>query len=44
MEAHRLQVEACRVGGDIMKYQRSMDNIDVFLKAIANKGSAFILM
>jgi hypothetical protein len=37
-------VEACQVGGDIMKYRRSMDNIDDFLKAIANKGSAFILM
>lgn len=44
VEAYRLQVEVCRVGGDIMKYRKRMDNIDVFLKAIANKGGAFILM
>jgi chromosome segregation ATPase len=40
-EAHWLRVEARQVGGDIAKYQRSMNNTDMFLKAIANRGSAF---
>jgi hypothetical protein len=39
-EAHLLRVEARQVGGDIMKYQRSLDNTDLFLRAVANKGSA----
>jgi hypothetical protein len=34
-------VEARQVGGDIMKYRRSMDNTDLFLKAIATRGSVF---
>jgi multidrug resistance efflux pump len=40
-EAHLLRVEARQVGGDIIKYQRSLDNTDLFLKAIANRGSVF---
>jgi sugar-specific transcriptional regulator TrmB len=40
-KAHLLRVEARQVGGDIMKYQRSMDNTDLFLKAIATRGSVF---
>jgi chromosome segregation ATPase len=40
-EAHLLRVEARQVGGDIMKYRRSMDNTDLFLKAIATRGSVF---
>jgi chromosome segregation ATPase len=40
-EAHWLRVEARQVGGDIAKYRRSMNNTDMFLKAIANRGSAF---
>jgi chromosome segregation ATPase len=40
-EAHWLRVEAHQVGGDIARYRRSMDNTDTFLKAIANRGSAF---
>jgi chromosome segregation ATPase len=39
-EAHLLRVEARQVGGDIMKYRRSLDNTDLFLRAVANKGSA----
>jgi len=41
VEAHGLRTEAHQVRGDIMKYRRSMDNIDIFLKTIANRGSAF---
>jgi chromosome segregation ATPase len=40
-EAHLLRVEARQVGGDIIKYRRSLDNTDLFLKAIANRGSVF---
>jgi hypothetical protein len=40
-EAHLLRVEARQVGGDIIRYQRSLDNTDLFLKAIANRGSVF---
>jgi len=40
-EAHWLRVEARQVGGDIAKYQISMNNTDMFLKAITNRGSAF---
>jgi len=41
VEAHWLRVEARQVGGDIAKYQISMNNTDMFLKAITNRGSAF---
>jgi hypothetical protein len=44
VEVHRLWVKAYQVRGDIMKYRRTMDTIDVFLKSIANKGNAFNLM
>ena len=40
-EAHWLRVEARQVGGDIAKYLGSMNNTGMFLKAIANRGSAF---
>jgi len=40
-EAYLLRVEARQVGGDIIKYRRSLDNTDLFLKAIANRGSVF---
>jgi len=39
-KAHLLRVEARQVGGDIIKYRRSLDNTDLFLRAVANKGSA----
>lgn len=39
-EAHLLRVEARHVGGDIMKYRRSLDNTNLFLKVVVNKGSA----
>ena len=40
-EAYWLRVEARQVGGDIAKYRRSMNNTDMFLKAIANRVSVF---
>jgi hypothetical protein len=40
-EAHLLRTEARQVGDEIMKYRRSLDNTDLFLKAIANRGNAF---
>ena len=40
-EANLLRVEARQVGDEIMKYRKSLDNTDLFLKAIANRGSAF---
>jgi chromosome segregation ATPase len=40
--AYWLRVEARQVGGDIAKYRKSMNNTNMFLKAIANTGSAFL--
>jgi len=40
--ARIIRIYAWNVGGDIIRYRRSLDEIDAFLGKIENRGFAFL--